>query len=45
MVGLRHALVHNYFDVDDMVVLDTVRVFLPSPAPEPERVHDEDGGA
>jgi len=45
MIGPHHVLVHDYFDVDDMVVLDTVRVFLPSPAPEPERVHDEDGGA
>ena len=43
----RHAqvLVNDYFDVDDMVVLDTVRVYLPSPAHELERVLDEDGGA
>ena len=45
MIGMRHVLVHDYFDVDDMVVLDTVRVHLPSLAHELERVLDEDGGA
>ena len=43
MIGMRHVLVHDYFDVDDMVVLDTVRVYLPSLAPELERVLREDG--
>ena len=42
---LRHVLVHDYFDVDDAVVLDTVRVYLPSLAHELERVLDENGGA
>ena len=42
---LRHVLVHDYFDVDDMVVPETVRAYLPSPAHELERVLDEDGGA
>ena len=45
MIGMRHVLLHDYFDVDDAVVLNTVRVYLPSPAHEPERVLDEDGGA
>ncbi len=43
MIGMRHVLVHDYFDVDDAVVLDTVRVFLPSLALELERVLTEDG--
>ena len=43
MIGMRHVLVHDYFDVDDVVVLDTVRVYLPSLAQELERVLDEDG--
>jgi len=43
MIGMRHVLVHDYFDVDDMVVLDTVRVYLPSLAQELERVLEEDG--
>ena len=42
---MRQALVHDYFDVDDMMVLDKVRVHLPSLANELERVLDEDGGA
>ena len=42
-VRLRHVLVHDYFDVDDVVVLDTVRVYLPSLAEELQRVLDEDG--
>ena len=42
---MRQALVHDYFDVDDAVVLDTVRVYLPSLAHELERVLDENGGA
>ena len=29
MIDMRHVLVHDYFDVDDTVVLDTVRVYLP----------------
>ena len=45
MIGMRHVLVHDYFDVDDAVVLDTVRVYLPSLAHELERVLDENGGA
>ena len=45
MIGMRHVLVHDYFDVDDMLVLDTVRVYLPSLAQELERVLDEDAGA
>jgi uncharacterized protein with HEPN domain len=45
MIGMRHVLVHDYFDVDDMVVLDTVRVYLPSLAHELERVLEEDGQA
>ena len=43
MIGMRHVLVHDYFDVDDVVVLDTVRVYLPSLAEELQRVLDEDG--
>ena len=43
MIGMRHVLVHDYFDVDDMVVLDTVRVYLPSLAQELARVLEEDG--
>ncbi|MCJ7796993.1 MAG: DUF86 domain-containing protein [Thermoleophilia bacterium] len=43
MIGMRHVLVHDYFDVDDMVVLDTFRVYLPSLARELERVLEEDG--
>lgn len=43
MIGMRHVLVHDYFDVDDLVVLDTVRVYLPSLAQELERVLEEDG--
>ena len=43
MIGMRHVLVHDYFDVDDMVVLDTVRVYLPSLSEELERVLEEDG--
>ena len=43
MIGMRHVLVHDYFDVDDTVVLDTVRAYLPSLAQELERVLDEDG--
>ena len=42
MIGMRHVLVHDYFDVDDVVVLDTVRVYLPSLAQEVQRVLDED---
>lgn len=42
MIGMRHVLVHDYFDVDDAVVLDTVRLFLPSLAAELERVLKED---
>jgi len=42
-VRLRHVLVHDYSDVDDVVVLDTVRVYLPSLAEELKRVLDEDG--
>ena len=45
MIGMRHVLVHDYFDVDDAVVLNTVRVYLPTLARELERVLDEDGGA
>ena len=45
MIGMRHVLVHDYFDVDDAVVLNTVRVYLPSLAQELERVLDEDAGA
>jgi uncharacterized protein with HEPN domain len=45
MIGMRHVLVHDYFDVDDAVVLNTVRVYLPTLAHELERVLDEDGGA
>ncbi len=45
MIGMRHVLVHDYFDVDDAVVLSTVRVYLPSPAHELERVLEEDGEA
>ena len=43
MIGMRHVLVHDYFDVDDMVVLDTLRVYLPSLAQGLERVLREDG--
>jgi uncharacterized protein with HEPN domain len=43
MIGMRHVLVHDYFDVDDLVVLDTVRVYLPSLARELHRVLQEDG--
>jgi len=43
MIGMRHVLVHDYFDVDDAVVLDTVRVSLPSLAQELERILEEDG--
>lgn len=43
MIGMRHVLVHDYFDVDDTVVLDTVRVYLPSLIQELERVLDENG--
>jgi uncharacterized protein with HEPN domain len=42
MIGMRHVLVHDYFDVDDAVVLNTVRVSLPSLAEELERVLAED---
>ena len=45
MIGMRHVLVHDYFDADDAVVLNTVRVYLPSPAQELERVLEEDGEA
>jgi uncharacterized protein with HEPN domain len=45
MIGLRQVLVNDYFDVEDMVVLDTVRVHLPSPAHELQRVLDDDGDA
>jgi uncharacterized protein with HEPN domain len=45
MIGMRHVLVHDYFDVDDAVVLDTVRVYLPRLAQELERVLEEDGAA
>jgi len=41
----RHVLVHDYFDGYDAVVPTPVRVFLPSPAQERERVLDEDGEA
>lgn len=43
MIGMRHVLVHDYFDVDDVVVLVTVSVYLPSLAEEFQRVLDEDG--
>ena len=43
MIGMRQVPVHDYVDVDDMVVLDTVRVTLPSPAQELARVLEEDG--
>ena len=43
MIGMRHVLVHDYFDVDDAVVLNTVRVYLPLLAQELERVLEEDG--
>ena len=43
MIGMRHVLVHDYFDVDDVVVLDTVRVYLQSLTQELERVLEEDG--
>jgi len=39
------VLVHDYFDGYDAVVPTPVRVFLPSPAQERERVLDEDGEA
>jgi uncharacterized protein with HEPN domain len=45
MIGMRHVLVHDYFDVDDMVVLNTVRVYLPSLAQVLERALAEDGAA
>ena len=45
MIGMRPVLVHDYFDVDDAVVLSTVRVYLPSLAHELERVLDEVGEA
>ena len=45
MIGMRHVLVHDYFDVDDMVVLNTVRAYLPSLAQVLERVLAEDGAA
>lgn len=43
MVGMRHILVHDYFDVDDAVVLDTVRAYLPLLIQELERVLRENG--
>jgi uncharacterized protein with HEPN domain len=44
MIGMRHVLVHDYFDVDDAVVLDTVRVYLPSLTDQLERaLHDDSG--
>ena len=44
MMGMRHVLVHDDFDVDGAMVLDTVRVYLPSLAHELKRVLDEDCG-
>ena len=41
----RHVLGHDSFDEYDAVVPTPVRVFLPSPAQERERVLDEDGEA
>ena len=45
MIGLRHVLAHDYFDVDDIMVLNTVRIYVQSPARELGRVLDEDGEA
>jgi uncharacterized protein with HEPN domain len=43
MIGIRHVLVHDYFDVDDTLVLNTVRVYLPSLAQELGRALEGDG--
>jgi uncharacterized protein with HEPN domain len=45
MIGMRHVLVRDYFEVDDLVVLDTARVYLPSLAQKLERVLEEDDPA